>query len=54
MVKNKQYHHSSNSYLEDSTVTPSKTGYYVPVSALCAESTMDKILFKTLLVMGAI
>ena len=54
MVKTKQYHHSSNSDLEDSTVTPFKNGYYVPVSALCAESTMDKILFKTLLVMGAI
>ena len=49
MVKTKQYHHSSNSDLEDSTVTPYKNGYYVPVSALCAESTMDKILFKTLL-----
>ena len=32
--------------MEDSTVTPSKTDYYVPVSALCAESTINRVLLK--------
>ena len=46
MVRTRQYHHSNNSDMEDSTVTPSKTDYYVPVSALCAESTINRVLLK--------
>ena len=46
MEKESQYHHSSNSKLEESLVTTSKTKSYVPVSALCAESTLEKLRFK--------
>ena len=46
MVRTRQYHHYNNSDMEDTTVTPSKTNYYVPVSALCAESKIDRVLLK--------
>ena len=37
---------SSNTKLEDSTVKTPKTDSYVPVSALCAESTFSNIMMK--------
>ena len=37
---------SSNTKLEDSTVKTPKTDSYVPVSALCAESTYSNIVLK--------
>ena len=37
---------SSNTKLEDSTVKTPKTDSYVPVSALCAESTIKDITLK--------
>ena len=43
-----QYHQSDNSKLEDSLVIPPTTKGYVPVSALCAESTFNKLLLKLL------
>ena len=46
MEKESQYHHSSNSKLEESLVTTSKAKSNVPVSALCAESTLEKLRFK--------
>ena len=41
-----QLHHSSISKLEDSTVKPPKTVNYMPVSALCAESTYSNTILK--------
>ena len=41
-----QCNQSSNSKLEDSAVIRSKTDSYVPVSALCAESTIKDITLK--------
>ena len=46
MDKISQYHQSNNSKLEDSLVMTSKTNSYVPLSALCAESTLERIRFK--------
>ena len=46
MEKESQYHHSSNSKLEESLGTTSKPKSYVPVSALCAESILEKLRFK--------
>ena len=46
MDKISQYHQSNNSKLEDSLVMTSKTNSYVPLSALCAESTLERIKFK--------
>ena len=43
MDKISQYHQSNNSKLEDSLVMTSKTNSYVPLSALCAESTLERI-----------
>ena len=47
MGEGSQYHQPNNSKLEENLVTPSTTNGYVPVSALCAESTYNKLLLKS-------
>ena len=46
MEKESQYHQYSNSKLEESLGTTPKPKSYVPVSALCAESTLETLRFK--------
>ena len=46
MGEGSQYHQPNNSKLEENLVTPPTTNGYVPVSALCAESTYNKLLLK--------